>query len=196
MKNFRKTPILFIILFASCDKFVELPYDVDYYNQPSEGLLQGSDADEKLNGSNIHGGYGNDVIIGTDENDILDGGYGEDSISAGAGNDLLISKSDGREARVGREYTTYRDPQNLINYATKTLNADFPIKANDVLSGGEGADIFRFITLVNAKSSFIEKNKKTNGNIKWMEITLKNTFIHDHWVERIGNDIITDFSSS
>lgn len=204
MKSTKTTQvtILIVLIFqifflSSCLKnFLELPYAVDYYDQPAEGLIQGSDADEELEGSNVHGGYGNDVIFGTEDNDILDGGNGEDSINAGAGDDLIISKSDGREARVGRAYESYRDPQNLINYATKTLHTDQPIKANDVLTGGTGADIFRFITLINAKSNFLEKNNKKNGDIKWMEITLKNTYIHDHWVERLGNDIITDFSTT
>lgn len=68
----------------------------------------------------------------------------------------------------------------MINYATKTLNTDYPIKANDVLTGGAGVDIFRFITLIIAKSKFVKNNKKSDGDIKWMDITLKNIYIHDH----------------
>ncbi len=189
--------LLFLIFsFSACEKFVELPYNPDSYDQPTDGLLSGNDSDEILTGSNVQGGYGNDQITGTDGDDFLDGGNGEDRVVGGPGNDLIVSRSDGREARVGRSFSAYRDPHGLIDPITKTLHKEQPIKGNDVLVGGPGGDTFRFITLVNAKKKIIENQTKNDGTIKWMKITLQNTYIHDHWVERIGNDIIEDFNKA
>lgn len=186
--------LILLFMFSACEKYVDLPYNTDAYAQPTEALLQGNDTNEQLTGTNVHGGYGNDQITGTNGDDFLDGGNGEDRIEGGAGNDLIISKSDGREPRVGRPFSEYRDPDNLIDPVSKTIYKEQPIRGNDVLVGGPGGDTFRFITLVNAKENIIQNHTESDGTIKWMKITLQNTYIHDHWVERIGNDIIEDFN--
>ncbi len=184
-----------VLSLNSCyNDFDVLPNDADYYDQPEALLVLGTDADEKLSGSNVHGGYGDDEITGTAGNDFLDGGRGEDQLFGGEGNDILVSRSDGGEARVGRDYNPYRDPDNLIHPATKTLNPEHPVKGNDVLTGGRGADVFRFIALMNAKEKYLNKHTADDGMLKWMKVAGENTHIHDHWVERIGNDVITDFS--
>ena len=80
------------------------------------GKLYGSDKNETLDASianvtEVYGGYGNDTIIGTSRNDILQGGHGEDEIRGGAGNDLIISYADSREPIIAQDYNNGDDPR-------------------------------------------------------------------------------------
>lgn len=190
------TYVLVFILHSCQVEMLDLPYDVNFYDQYPTGLVEGTDEDDEMMGSNIHAGYGNDIVFGTDGNDILDGGHGEDKVDGGDGDDLLISRSDGREPRLGMQYNIYRDPDQLINPATLTLNPGQPIKGDDTLRGGTGADKFRFIITINSKEKFLRKFVKKDGEIKWLRITQLNVNHHDHWIERIGNDLIEDFSKA
>ncbi|WP_415717692.1 LamG-like jellyroll fold domain-containing protein [Roseibium sp.] len=141
----------------------------------------------------LQGGYGNDELNGGDGNDVLDGGHGEDILNGGDGNDLLISQSDGREGPVA--YDADRDEGDPYNELTNgKLYPDQPIPADDVLTGGSGGDVFYFQTLINAKERFIEEHTQDDGNIRWHGVAGENANIHDHWVDQIGNDVITDFN--
>ncbi|WP_269583251.1 LamG-like jellyroll fold domain-containing protein [Roseibium sp. Sym1] len=176
---------------------------------------QGTDAGETLNGTDdadaidaglgndivnggggndvLQGGYGNDDLNGGDGDDVLDGGHGEDVLNGGAGNDLLISRSDGREGPVA--YDPDRDEGDPLNELTNgKLYPDQPIPADDVLTGGSGGDIFYFQTLINAKQRFIEEHTRDDGTIRWNGVAGENANIHDHWVDQIGHDTITDFN--
>ena len=169
-----------------------------------DGVLQGSDDGERgataLRATNfgvnqVHGGYGNDTIIGTNGNDIIDGGHGEDRLYGGRGDDLLISRSDGREAYIAQDYDQAEDdPDNEINPRTRTHYANQPIEADDILMGGAGADTFRFEVLINAKEDIILDHVMDNGMIHWHGVAGENDQVHDHWVDRIGNEVIRDFS--
>ena len=159
-----------------------------------EGRIYGTDASENLSGSDVLGGYGDDTITGTDGNDRLDGGHGEDRIVGGAGDDLLISRSDGREPRIAQDYDFDDDPLGLVDPITRTLYSDQPIESDDVLVGGPGADTFRFEPLINAKEHLILKHTMDNGMIHWHGVAGENEYVHDHWVERIGNEVIEDFN--
>ena len=73
-----------------------------------DGVLYGTDGDESLNAADhgvaqVDGGYGDDLIIGSDRNDVLNGGHGEGRLEGGAGDDLLISRSDGREPQIAQD---------------------------------------------------------------------------------------------
>ena len=173
---------------------VEYEASMDYEPPISDGHIQGTDADEHIKGSDVHGGYGDDVIEGTNGDDVLDGGHGEDRLEGGAGNDLLISRSDGREPQIAQEYDASDDPNDEVNDLTRTLNPDQPIEADDVLIGGGGADTFRFEVLINAKEDIILEHTMDNGYIHWHGVAGENNLVHDHWVDRLGNDVIWDFN--
>ncbi|MET1414450.1 LamG-like jellyroll fold domain-containing protein [Roseibium sp. HPY-6] len=153
--------------------------------------------DDTVNGKDgndiLQGSYGNDILNGGDGNDVLDGGHGEDILNGGAGNDLLISQSDGREGPVA--YDPDRDEGDPDNELTDgKLYPDQPIPADDVMTGGLGADTFYFQTLINAKARFIEEHTQDDGTIRWHGVAGENDDIHNHWVDVIGDDVITDFN--
>ncbi|MEO0588912.1 MAG: hypothetical protein AAF078_14895, partial [Planctomycetota bacterium] len=121
----------------------------------------------------LQGSYGNDILNGGNGNDVLDGGHGEDILNGGAGNDLLISQSDGREGEVA--YDPDRDEGDPDNELTDgKLYPDQPIPADDVMTGGLGADTFYFQTLINAKARFIEEHTQDDGTIRWHGVAGEN----------------------
>ena len=143
----------------------------------------------------LQGNYGNDTLLGGAGNDVLDGGHGEDTLIGGDGNDLLVAQSDGREGYVTFDPDRDEgDPFGELDPATGKLYPDQPIPSDDVLTGGAGSDIFYFQTLINAKERFIEEHTNDDGTIRWHGVAGENENIHDHWVDVIGNDVITDFS--
>jgi Ca2+-binding RTX toxin-like protein len=142
----------------------------------------------------ILGGYGNDVVTGGAGDDTIDGGHGEDQLDGGDGNDVIISRADGREPEIAQDFDASDDPEGEIDVASRMLypsQAGMP--ADDVLTGGAGADEFRFETLINAKLDIINKHVDDDGSIDWMGVAGENDNVHDHWVDGIGDDTITDF---
>ena len=67
--------------------------------------------------------------------------------------------------------------------------------ADDVFTGGQGRDTFSFNLLLNAREEILEKHTNSNGQINWRGVAGENNNVHDHWVESIGNDVITDYSN-
>ena len=161
-----------------------------------DGRSQGTDANDMLMGNEVHGGYGDDMIVGTNGNDVLDGGHGEDRLEGGDGDDLLISRSDGREPKIAQRYSAEDDPDREINRRTNTYYPNQPIEGDDVLIGGDGADTFRFEVLINAKANIILKHVNDDGSINWgmKGVAGENNEVHDHWVDRLGNEVIWDFN--
>ena len=165
-----------------------------------EGILYGTLADETLDlkeypeATIAWGNYGDDLVIGRDDGVILAGGHGQDEVRGGAGDDVLVSFADGREPRIYQQYDpAVFDPDGEI-LPSGTHFPDQPIEADDVFYGGGGADVFHFRTLVNAKREIILKHVRDDGTIDWHGVTGENDQVHDHWAERIGNEIIMDFN--
>ncbi len=146
------------------------------------------------------GGYGADHIDGGAGDDIIDGGHGQDTLIGGDGNDIILSTSDGREPVIGQlvygSNGRVRDDDGSVDPNTLTIYPDQPIAANDILTGGAGADTFRFQWMINAKEHIILKHVRADGSINWQGVAGENEYLHDHWVDTIGDDIITDYSKA
>ena len=159
--------------------------------------INGWGGDDSIDGAAgddvVQGYYGNDTLNGGAGNDILDGGHGEDRLVGGAGNDLLISRADGREGAIYPDPD--RDEGDPYNELTNgKLYPDQPIPADDVLEGGDGADIFYFQTLINAKERYIEEHTRDDGTINWHGVAGENDKLHDHWVDILGKtDVVMDY---
>ena len=118
-------------------------------------------------------------------------------MDGGAGNDIIVSTSDGREPEIGQliygSNGRVREDDGSLDPGTLTLYPDQPIAADDILTGGDGADTFRFQWNINAKYDIILKHARADGSINWQGVAGENTYLHDHWVDTIGHDTITDF---
>ena len=162
-------------------------------------LLDGGAGDDVLEGrtglDQLYGGYGDDDLDGGADTDILDGGHGNDTLNGGGGNDVLISMADDREPVIAQMYNSEDDPDYEIDPDTDML---YPSQANmpstDYLTGGGGADTFRFVTLINAKWHIINDHVREDRTINWQGVAGENNNVHDHWVDGIGEDHITDFN--
>ena len=152
--------------------------------------VSGGDGDDTVNA-----GYGNDTVIGGAGNDTLDGGHGEDSIDGGEGDDVIISRADAREPVIAQDFDRSDDPDFEVDFDARMV---YPSQANmpadDVVTGGAGADEFVFQTLINAKEDIINRHVNDDRSINWMGVAGENNDVHDHWVDGIGNDTITDFN--
>jgi Ca2+-binding RTX toxin-like protein len=150
--------------------------------------VAGKAGNDRLDGGSgndmIWGGSGNDRLTGGTGSDLLVGGFGADRMDGGNGSDVLLSRSDAGEPVAAQDGTTQ-----IFADETAAFKA-----VNDVLTGGRGADTFRFEGLVNAKDDIVAKHVDADGTIDWAGVTGENNNVHDHWVDGFGNDTITDFN--
>src|SRR5215510_539145 len=142
-------------------------------------MLSGGDGNDK-----VWGGSGNDTLDGGAGNDLLVGGFGADRMTGGNGSDVLLSRSDAGEMVAEQDGTTQ-----IFADETAAFKA-----VNDTLTGGRGADTFRFEGMVNAKDEIVAKHVNADGTIDWNGVTGENNAVHDHWVDGFGNDVIRDFN--
>lgn len=166
--------------------------------------IDGMAGDDTLDGGSgndsIQGGYGDDHVIGGTGNDTLDGGRGNDYLEGGDGDDVLLSRSDTGEQRAGqlvlddpsRPEGGSIDPEYLKLYDW----IDQEIAGDDVLVGGAGADKFQFETLINGKKDILAEHTNDDRSINWHGVAGENTYIHDHWVDGIGVDVVADFNKA
>lgn len=139
----------------------------------------------------------NDVLIGGRGDDIIVDQYGSDVLRGEAGNDRLISISDsGTPQENQRIKALVDDGSDLdkLRFAEKFFNPE-GFASNDRLTGGRGADTFEWNLLINAPKSIVDRNTR-DQIIDWgMDgVAGENENYHDHWVDGIGRDVITDFS--
>ena len=166
--------------------------------------IDGEAGDDTLDGGagndNILGGYGDDHLIGGANNDTLDGGRGSDLLEGGSGDDTLYSRSDTGEQRAGQlvlDDPSRPDGGSIDPQYLKLFDwVDQEIAGDDVLVGGSGADKFVFETMINAKKDIILEHVNDDRTIDWMGVAGENTYVHDHWVDGIGVDVIADFDKS
>lgn len=123
------------------------------------------------------------TFTGTNRKEVFRAGSGSQTVDAGAGNDRIISYADAGEP----------DPAQGGDRITPALPEG---ASDDVLTGGAGADRFEFHALLNATSAVIAQHTRADGSINWAGVAGENDNVHDHWVEGIGNDVITDYSKA
>src|SRR6476469_9735026 len=153
--------------------------DDDVSGMAGNDTLSGGSGADKL-----WGGSGNDSLSGGSGNDTLIGGFGADKMDGGNGNDVLLSRSDAGEMVAAQDGKTQ-----IFASETAAFKA-----VNDTLTGGGGADTFRFEGMVNAKEDIVAKHVNADGTIDWVGVTGENNAVHDHWVDGFGNDVIRDFN--
>jgi Ca2+-binding RTX toxin-like protein len=151
-----------------------------------EDTLWGDVGNDQLNGGGgddaLGDGYGDDLLRGGGGSDTLTNFWGNDTLMGEGGNDSLVSISDAGEPVPAQD-------------ATGQVEAGEPLEnSDDVVSGGSGADTFWFHILIDAKQEIIDKYTDANtGRVDWAGVTGENNNVHDHWVESLGDDVITDF---
>lgn len=149
--------------------------------------LFGDDGDDLIYGNrgrdHLDGGMGDDQLFGGNGADVIYSQFGNDVMDGGRGDDLLESRSDSGEPIIAQAPDMPRYyPDNPID------------DADDVMTGGRGADEFRFRLDIDAKLAIAQKHADENGVINWRDVAGENNNPHDHWVNGIGNDRITDFN--
>ena len=150
-------------------------------------VLSGGNGRDKLFGGEdddeLWGGNGSDHLDGGDGSDSLEGGADDDVMNGDDGNDTLLSISWGGEPKIAQE----------VDEGVEKVEPDEPLSDDDVLTGGEGADTFIFRWLIDAKEEILDKHRDETGDVNYQAVAGENDAVHDHWVETIGNDVVTDF---
>ncbi len=107
----------------------------------------GGDGNDKLEvregNDEAHGGNGSDTLIGFEGNDTLYGDAGSDSITGEYGNDVLYG-GDGNDLLDGGWNDQYGSDTIYGGAGNDKIQGGKGDMANDVLSGGAGADTFYF----------------------------------------------------
>ncbi len=179
--------------------------------EPLDNEFEGTELADTLIGTENNDGFaalgGNDTIDAGDGNDRINAGFGDDSITAGAGNDGVKDGSgddiidggandDRLYISLGEDTVTGGDGDDRIISLGDTGEPGVDtIAGDDIITGGAGADKFIFSPLLNATDEIIAEYTNDRGKVNWKDVAMANDNIHDHWVEGIGNDTITDFNA-
>ena len=139
----------------------------------------------------LQGGGGDDTLLDQ---------FGSDHYLGGEGNDHLICLSDSGtpdESLAVPADIDDGDDLNKLIFSSQYINPS-AYSSHDKLSGGSGSDIFEWRLSINASKEIVEKHTNTDGVINWgmNGVAGENNNYHDHWVDGIGMDLITDFSGA
>jgi Ca2+-binding RTX toxin-like protein len=166
-----------------------------------DDTIEGGAGDDTLDGGAgndlVLGGYGDDHVMGGAGNDTVDGGWGSDLVEGGDGDDVIRSRADVGEDRAGQ--LVLDDPTRPSNAIDETYLklfdwVDQPLVGDDVLVGGAGRDHFQIETLINGtRESILDNVKDDSRDINWHGVAGENKYVHDHWVDGVGIDVIADF---
>jgi Ca2+-binding RTX toxin-like protein len=184
--------------------------DLVYGNNGNDRLIGGKGSDHLIGDSiSTHKDFNNKGQLLKEDfrNDILKGGlgddivvdqYGSDKLKGGKGNDTLISISDSGIPYENKKIKPQNDDGNdldKLKFRRRFFNPE-AFESNDRLTGGEGSDTFQWNLLINASKSIVDNNTTDGGIINWgmNGVAGENENYHDHWVDGIGRDVITDFS--
>ena len=156
-----------------------------------------------------YGGDGNDALFGGSGNDWLQGAAGFDTINGGSGHDTLHGGVDDDliEDRMGRDWLDGGDGDDTLISRSDAGTPDIKVDDIDIsavnfeqwsdrLTGGDGADEFRFVYEMNTTDAIAAQNLNANGAVNWMTVMRENANPHDHWVDWGGTDRIEDFDAS
>lgn len=130
----------------------------------------------------LHGTHARELIRGFAGDDVIESGGGSDIVIAGRGDDKILSFSWGGEPDIAQDTD-----------ATKVEPGE-PIEDDDLIVGGQGADIFEFRWLIDAKDEILDKHRDADGNVDYQAVAGENGNVHDHWVESMGDKTIADFN--
>ena len=125
-------------------------------------------------------------IVGTKGRDDVVLGSGAQIVNSGSGNDRIISYADAGEPDPAQ--TNGSDGR--VNDPVEAGSAD------DIITGGAGADRFEWHALLNAKEEVIAEHTNLAGVVNWARVAGENDSVHDHWVEGFGMDTLMDFNKS
>ncbi|MEL6266095.1 MAG: LamG-like jellyroll fold domain-containing protein, partial [Pseudomonadota bacterium] len=176
------------------------------YGRDGNDEVKGWAGDDKLHGNDgndtVEGHYGDDILFGGNGHDVLNGGRGSDLVIGGKGNDILIGGGDAGEDRLGqivldqnsRNLGPDEDPSISSQYLKLIDWTDQALVADDVYVGGEGNDHFLFETYINAKKDIILEHAMPNRMIHWHGVAGENKYLHDHWVDSWGIEIVADYN--
>lgn len=162
--------------------------------------LFGGNGDDVLNdannpvglGSELHGGAGNDIISGHDEDDLITGGPGDDEIDAGSGNDTIfgnagadiIETGDGDDVADGGPGLDFVDGIPVDPLIVQEANGDV------FAYGGDSKNIIT----VSEQGNLLVVEIQTGSDILRSEFGLASVGLLD-LNGGAGNDQIVNFSS-